>query len=336
MQAVDVLDRIDAATAWRTRPVRSVAGPGTRCRPGRRSVRRPPPRPRPASLSPAGRGGCWRSPISAQSGASRRRTTGWPGRHRPGRCRAPGHHPAVGQRRHPHRQFRLDRGEGGRAVQDCSSQWRSSCQGGPAQCAKWRVPVKYSVTFGSFGRGDGLVVTDRAARLNDGAHPGRDEHLRARRRTGRTRPRPRPPRRARSPARATASVQESTRFTCPMPTPTVAPSAGEQDRVRLDRPHRPPGEREVGQRRLVGRRHRPAGSSYPGRRRARRSVGRLQQHAAGHRPSSRRRDDSAAAPATSNRRFLRLASISSASSSNDGATITSVKIVGDVLGHLAR
>ena len=51
----------------------------------------------------------------------------------------------------------------------------------------------------------------------------------------------------RSPARATASRAESTRLTWPIPTPTVAPSGRQQDRVGLHRPARPPGERQVGE-----------------------------------------------------------------------------------------
>ena len=99
---------------------------------------------------------------------------------------------------------------------------------------------------GRLGRGDDLVVPDRAARLDDRPHPGVGEHLRGRPRTGRTRRRRRPSPAARSPARETASRAESTRLTWPMPTPTVAPP--EASRIALDFTDaaRPPGEGQVG------------------------------------------------------------------------------------------
>ena len=85
-------------------------------------------------------------------------------------------------------------------------------------------------------RGDDLLVADRAARLHDGPHAGVDEHLQRRRRTGRTRPTPRrrraPARRRPVLARSTASRHESTRLTCPIPTPTDAPSSA--SRIAFD------------------------------------------------------------------------------------------------------
>ena len=82
--------------------------------------------------------------------------------------------------------------------------------------------------------------------------------------TGRTRPTPPTDPAARSPARDTASRHESTRLTCPMPMPTDAPPDGEQDRVRLGRPHRPPGEGQIGQRRRHRRPRRMASVQVDG------------------------------------------------------------------------
>ena len=120
------------------------------------------------------------------------------------------------------------------------------------------------------GGRDHLLVTDRPAWLHDRPHPGVDQDLQpVREREVRVAGADRAAA-ASSPARATASRQESTRFTWPIPTPTVAPPCGQQDRVGLHRPAGPPGERQVGQR-LRARRGSPAASvQVAGRRRARR------------------------------------------------------------------
>ena len=185
---------------------------------------------------------------------------------------------------------------------------------------------------------DDLLVAHRTARLHDGADAGVDQHLRARRRTGRTRPRrpPSPGALARRPA-ATASRAgvdavdlahaDADRRRRPWP----AGSRWTSPRGR--RARRTRGRR--GSRRR--RRRRPRGSSSPGRRRRRRR---------GRRPASARRRETgristrpcagARRGARSSRMFFFSRSSSSASSSKPGATTTSVKTSATWLGHRSR
>ena len=76
---------------------------------------------------------------------------------------------------------------------------------------------------------------------------------------------------ARSLLRVTASRAASTRLTCPMPTPTVAPAGGDQDGVGLHAAAGAPREGQVGHDLAGGLAGRPSVPSWPGRRRARRA-----------------------------------------------------------------
>ncbi len=174
------------------------------------------------------------------------------------------------------------------------------------------------------GRLDRLVVAHRPARLDDRAHARSDQDARS---VGeweeRVTRRDRLPRRGRRPG-APPSSHESTRLTWPIPMPTDALSCASRMAFDFtDRTARHANSRSarVAASRLLART--PAASrTSRSRRRSRPTARAHRRRSAAPRGSG----DGSPRGRTSSRRFFFAARISSASGSNPGATITSVKM----------
>jgi hypothetical protein len=134
---------------------------------------------------------------------------------------------------------------------------------------------------GLAGGGEDLLVAHRPAGLDDGAHAGVEQHLQAVGKGKKASDAATDPR-ARSPARATASRAASTRLTCPMPTPTVAPPEASRIALLLTaRTARQAKASSASARRAASP---AAASTSTGRRPGAQVVGALQQDAAAHLP----------------------------------------------------
>ena len=206
------------------------------------------------------------------------------------------------------------------------------------QCRKWRTPVRTIVAPGVIGDGHDIGVAHRAAGLDEGRHAGRKTGLDARPGTGRTRrthrrrPSSRPGRAWRWPSRRPAARRRRGDV-WPLPIPTSRRSRTSDDGVRGHAADEPPGEVEVA---LLLRRSGPPRGARPRRWIVRGDVRRGHEDGAAGGPDRSRSDRARRRPLASSvagqrssrstRRFGLVASTSSASASNAGATTISRKI----------